>query len=98
MIPKELQDKLDSLNKDFREHCKNSMKALEKKLKTQCEVIDRINDNYKENSFYPMHESEWVIVYRLIDEMSQIIDKLWNKSGERCIECQGWIEEKLKSK
>jgi hypothetical protein len=97
MIPHELQKEIDDFTAKWEIHCREEMEKLNKKFTDFNDLIKRLDNEFKNNTLTILELEDWSTLRNWISDLDSIILQMQTENGTRCIACQGWIEEKLKT-
>lgn len=96
MIPKELQDRIDKFTEELKAHHEKRLEEL-KKLFTEFNlIVYRLDKDFQEFEVTTLEKAEWLKVRKMIEDMDDTINRMSFEAGSRCVQCQQWIEDKLK--
>lgn len=98
MIPKELQDKIDAFTEKHAEHMKREMEKLEEYFKKVDGIVETLDGDFQKNTIIPLYKETWDVLRKFITDSNRHLLEQQEMIGNRCVQCQDWIEEKLTGK
>jgi hypothetical protein len=96
MIPKELQKQLDDFTKKWETHFAEKVKKLASETSDMNNLIQRYNEDFKKTDVSIISKEDWKLLSGWLGKADSLLLEMQEENGRRCIQCQGWIEEKLK--